>query len=71
MPEQNIEQLKKRAKYSKYIAFFMVVIGILTIGNLVGQILIVLGLIVACFWYLTQNKIDLQNLINCIQQEKE
>jgi hypothetical protein len=68
MPEQDIEQLKKRAKYSKYTAFIMVVIGFFTIGILIGYILIVGGLFVALYWYLTQNKIDLQNLIKCINR---
>ena len=71
MPAQNIEQLKKRAKYSKYAAFIMVVIGILTIGSLIGPILMVGGLIVALYWYLTQNKIDLQDLTKCIEQDRE
>jgi uncharacterized membrane protein SpoIIM required for sporulation len=68
MPEQDIEQLKKRAKYSKYAAFIMVVIGFFTIGILIGYILIVGGLFVGLYWYITQNKIDLQNLIKCINR---
>jgi hypothetical protein len=69
MPEQDIEHLKKRAKYLKYAAFIMVVIGFLTIGILIGYILIVAGLFVALYWYLTQNKIDLQNLMNVLRRK--
>jgi len=71
MSEQDIEELKKRAKYSKFAALIMVVIGFLTIGILIGYVLIVGGLIVALYWYLVQNKIDLQDLTKCIEQKKE
>jgi hypothetical protein len=69
MPEQDIEHLKKRAKFLKYAAFIMVVIGFLTIGILIGYILIVAGLFVALYWYLIQNKIDLQNLMNVLRRK--
>jgi hypothetical protein len=59
MPEDDIEQLKKKAKYSKYAAIIMLILGV-PFRGLLGDLLIVGGLIVALYWYFTQEKIDNQ-----------
>jgi|WetSurMetagenome_2_1015567.scaffolds.fasta_scaffold1974844_1 hypothetical protein len=63
MPDQDIEHLKERARYTKYAAIIMIILGVLFIGSLFGDILFVSGLLVALYWYFTQDKIDHQKEI--------
>jgi len=58
MTEDNLESLQQNAKISKYAAILMVVIGVLTIGSVIGDLLFIGGLFVALYWYFTQSKID-------------